>query len=167
MNEKNKKYVVIGLLFLLLVGVIYLVFLKPKDKADKTAGIMVTEEVMPTVDGSVEVDLKLIKKGEASLTVENPPNGTDLIEFEITYMVLNSDIDEGNGEPVPQGAIGKCYKDNGIWSCGESADSSYKIILGTCSSGVCRYHNITGPLKVLLKFTGNYGSKIFEKEYNL
>jgi len=50
-----------------------------------------------------------------------------------------------------------------------NSESEYlkKITLGTCSSGKCVYHEVVGKIKVSLKFTGSYGEKIFEKEYEL
>lgn len=126
-----------------------------------------SDNIFPKVDSSVRVDLKSIKKGEALLSINNAPNNTQSIEFEMSYLVVNKDTGEGGGGNVSQGAIGKCYESNNVWECGEPAPSGRKIILGTCSSGVCRYHDITGPIKVSLKFSGDYGQKTFEKEYTL
>jgi hypothetical protein len=64
--------------------------------------------------------------------------------------------------------IGKCFKTERFWQCGEEdAYGGRKIVLGTCSSGTCRYHNILGPIKLNLKFTGSYGEKIYEKEFKI
>jgi hypothetical protein len=87
-------------------------------------------------------------------------------------LVVNTDVgDEGEGEggSVSQGAIGKCVEIKGLWECGseEPGGQGRKIVLGTCSSGTCRYHNIVGDVKVFMKFTGDYGSKVFEKEFSL
>lgn len=137
---------------------------KPKINTDEQA--VSSDMVFPTVDSSVKVDLRSTKKGEAVLSVNNAPSGTESIEFEMSYLVINEDTGDGGGT-VSQGAIGKCYEVRGIWECGEPSASGRKIILGTCSSGVCRYHNISGPIRISLKFSGSYGDKMFTKEYEI
>jgi hypothetical protein len=136
----------------------------PVSKKDEQT--LSSDNILPTVDSSVKVNLVSTKKGEAVLSIISAPNSTKSIEFEMSYLVVNEDTGEGGGT-VSQGAIGKCYETNNVWECGEPSQSGRKIILGTCSSGVCRYHNITGPIKVSLKFSGNYGEKIFTKEYKI
>lgn len=169
MKPEYKKYAIIAGVVLLLVIVGVFVFGRSKPQKQETSILEPNTDVLPTVDSSVKVELKTIKKGEASLTVDDAPGGTNLIEYELSYLVVNNDFsgDEGEGGTVSQGAIGKCYLDKGSWECGEPGQEGRKIVLGTCSSGVCRYHNITGPIKVYLKFTGDYGSKSFEKEFTL
>ena len=155
-----------GLLAVLLI-VGYIIFSRGSANKQQSSDVEPTEEILPTVDSSVKVDFESIKKGEALLTVKNAPSGTNQIEFELSYMVINADSEEGGSGTVSQGAIGKCTKSNNVWECGEPSASGRKIVLGTCSSGVCRYHNIEGDVNVLLKFTGNYGQKIYEKEFEL
>lgn len=168
MKPEQKKYAIIASVLVVLVLVGFFVF-GPKKPEKKEATILDSEsEVLPTVDASVKVKLESVKKGEALLSVSSAPKGTDLIEYELSYMVVNTDVgDEGEGGSVSQGAIGKCYQKSGVWECGEPGTAGRKIVLGTCSSGVCRYHNIEGDIKVFLKFTGDYGSKVFEKEFSL
>lgn len=168
MKPEYKKYLMIGGLVVLLLIVGLLIFSRANVKKEEVTDIEPTEEVLPTVDASVKVEFKSLRKGEALLTVSNEPKNTDLIEFELSYSVVNTDTSEGGGGTVDQGAIGKCYQVSEIWECGEaSGGRGRKIVLGTCSSGVCRYHDIVGPVKVVLKFSGDYGQKIFEKEYKL
>lgn len=168
MKINYKNYLIIGILLFFLLVISYFLFIKNKNSKESIKNIEPTEIVIPTIDSSVKVDLKLIKKGEISLTIMNEPKKTDLIEFELVYQVLNNDISEGEEGLIEQGALGKCYKIRNYWQCGESDNyGGKKIILGTCSSGVCRYHNIVGKIKIILKFQGDYGQKIFEKDYQL
>jgi len=165
---KEKKNLLI--VFLLVVFATFSVFvLLNKKSAKKNPSTMVipTEELIPTVDSSVKVEFKPLKKGEVVLTVSNEPKDTQQIEFELSYQVVNSDAGEGAEERVEQGVIGKCYRFGTLWQCGEQSGGGRKIILGTCSSGTCRYHNIIGSIKVVLKFSGSYGEKIFEKEFTI
>jgi len=166
---KEKKNLVIAFLLLVLVVIIGFVFLnkKPAKKTSPTV-VVPTEELIPTVDSSVKVEFKPLKKGEVILKVSNEPKNTKQIDFELSYQVVNTDVAEGGEGTVEQGAIGKCYQIKSFWECGEVNNSGgRKIILGTCSSGTCRYHNIVGAIKVVLKFSGSYGEKIFEKEFTI
>ncbi len=164
---KNKKVLAIGVVvFLAVLSIVYFV-VSNQSKNKEALEALENEEVIPTVDASVIVNLRPAKKsGEVTLTVKNAPNGTKSIDYELTYDALST---EGTGENVPQGAIGKCYntKDTRDWTCKQQAESGEAITLGTCSSGACVYHKVVGPIKVTLGFEGSYGKKIFEKEYDL
>lgn len=168
--SKNKIIIVSLLIFLILF--ISLFFLtkgkKQQTKDDNNNQGYETQKLIPTVDSSVQVELKSLKKGEVVLKINNPPKNTETVDFELSYLVENSDLqNEGGQGLVSQGVIGSCYLINKEYQCGEESFQGRKIILGTCSSGVCRYHNIKSPIKVTLKFNGLYGEKIFEKEFDL
>lgn len=163
---KNQKMMIIGgvILVVLLVAGIF-VFNSRQSKQRTSSDGLPEDSIIPTVDGSVVVELEQgAKKGEAILTIKNAPNGTRGIEYTISY---DAESTEGEGGPVPQGAIGKCTKDGNVWQCGEPSAAGRKIVLGTCSSGVCRYHKIIGDVRVSLKFSGDYGERIFEKDYEI
>ena len=168
MKLNHKTMMILGGVFLVLFILSgYWLLVGRKTVSNQNQDVVPFETIAPTIDSSVKVDLKQEKKGEVLLSINNPPNGTSSIEFELSYLVVNVDTGEGESGSVAQGAIGKCYESNSVWECGEPSQSGRKIILGTCSSGVCRYHNITGPIKVSLKFSGSYGNKSFTKEYTL
>jgi len=170
---KEKKNLIIFFSFLILLTillfVINFIFLNRKPKKINGSNMIIpTEELIPTVDSSVKVSFKTLKKGEVLLTITNEPKNTENIDFELNYKVFNNDIVEGEKGTIEQGALGKCYRLNNSWQCGEDdKNGGRKIVLGTCSSGVCRYHDIVGSVKVILKFVGDYGEKIFEKEFNI
>lgn len=169
MNFK-KKYFFGGVIIFLLLLIFSIIFLFNKKPAKKEtpSSEKSQEEVLPTIESSVKVDFQSIKKGEAVLKVFNSPKKTDSIEFEISYFVKNNDVNEGDEGLIEQGVIGKCYQEKDFWSCGQGESSANrKIVFGTCSSGVCRYHNIVGQVNLTLKFTGSYGEKIFNKKYDL
>ena len=163
LKNKNNLVVVIAVTVVLLVGGV-LFFNSTKQGGQGSGEAFPTEEIIPTVDSSVVVDFKgASKKGEAHLTVKNAPAGTKEIEFVLEYDALS---EEGEGA-IPQGANGKCDKKGSVWECGEPAPEGRKIVLGTCSSGVCRYHKIQSKIKVNLQFTGSYGKKAYEGEFEL
>lgn len=166
---KQKKFILATALATLVIFSLILVkfFVKQERQPSK---ILPEEEVLekpiPTVDSAVIVDLKPITKGEISLILKDVPDRTKTIEFELSYESENKDTGEGKST-VLQGAIGKCFEIKDKWECGEPTPNGRKIVLGTCSSGACRYHNIVGPIKVYLRFSGSYGEKIYEEEVNL
>lgn len=164
--EKNKLWIILGGLFVLVFIVGALVIGGKKSAKQTATDSLPQEAIIPTIDSSVNVELKpTAKKGEATLTVQNAPSGTSGIEYTITYDALNADTGEGGAGVVPQGVTGKCERSGSLWQCGEPSLIGKKIVFGTCSSGVCRYHQIQGNVKVSLKFNGSYGDKIFEKDY--
>lgn len=165
--DKKTKMIFGGVFLFLFILLGYYMFFGRKTNNNKINEQTVSSDsIFPTVDSSVKVSLTSFKKGEAILSINNAPTGTKSIEFEMSYLVINQDTGEGGGT-VSQGAIGKCYEVSQVWECGEPSQTGRKIILGTCSSGVCRYHNIEGPIKVSLKFSGSYGEKVFSKEYKI
>jgi len=110
-------------------------------------------EVFPTVDASTTVELKADRlKREVTLTIEGIPSGTTDIEYEMSY------IAEGD---LPKGVIGT------IEVKGKTTIEKTGITLGTCSSGACVYDKGVKSIKVALKFNGAYGSRSFEKEFDI
>lgn len=154
-NIMKNKVVLIGGAVVLIVFVLAGVFLLSQRGGKTTTvtkGIAPTEEVIPTVDSSVRVELSYSIPGkEALLSISAIPNGTTSMDYELSYLTAKQGL---------QGVIGTITTDNG---------SSYekKLTLGTCSSGTCVYHDVVGKIRVTIKFNGNYGEKLFEKEYEL
>lgn len=155
MKNLNKKYLILGISFLLICGSIFFVFNKfNKKKFDKENKTKVpTEVVIPTVDSSVLVNLTSTIAGkEVLLSIKNIPSGTSSIDYELSYQTTKQGL---------QGVIGTINLEN------NQKNYEKKITLGTCSSGSCVYHQVVGEIKLNLKFIGNYGERIFEKEFLL
>jgi hypothetical protein len=164
--KDKKKLGITVVVLLVVIGIVYFIVAN-QAKNKQALEALENEEIIPTVDASVIVELKAAKKaGEVTLTVKDAPKGTKSIEYELTYDAMST---EGTGEKVPQGAIGRCYNKSGTqnWNCKQQQESGEAITLGTCSSGTCVYHKVVGPIKVTLSFEGSYGKRIFEKEYDL
>jgi len=166
---KKRFYPLFAFVFLVLGIFIFFLFKNNRLKKKESFSLVVpTEILIPTVDSSVKVDFKSFKKGEIVLTIANAPKGTKEIDFELSYQAINTDVGDGGEGTVEQGIIGKCFKVLESWQCGEEDNvGGRKIVLGTCSSGVCRYHDVVGPIKLNLKFSGSYGEKIYEKEFKI
>lgn len=151
---KNKKAVIASVVVVILVVVGIVLFTVSQNAAKKQQAdeVLNNEEAIPTVDSSVQVSLKALSgKKDVELTVKGIPNGTESVQYELSYDA------QGQG---PQGAIGTAELH------GERTLSK-KITLGTCSSGTCVYHTVVGGIKLSLLFEGGYGQKSFEKEYDL
>jgi len=152
MKTEHKKYFLIGGLVLVLLIIGFLFFVKGKVSQEQVKEAEPTEQVLPTVDSSVKVSLSGVNANrEVSLEVKNIPSKTESIDYELSYQTASQGL---------QGVIGT------VTTEGKSSKVK-KLTLGTCSSGTCVYHQVVGKIKLTLKFTGEYGEKIFEKEYEL
>jgi hypothetical protein len=153
---KNKKMLVILVIVsMLIIGGVILKVKRSRqttqEESVKKEEVLPKSEVVPTVDSSVSVNLTSKDKKEAILTIENIPNSTLNIEYELSYLA------SGN---LPKGVVGTI-------EVGSKESVERKITLGTCSSGSCVYDQGVTSIKVNLKFNGDYGSKLFEREFEI
>lgn len=154
MNSNTKQYVIIGAVLLVLVGVAIFVMTgmgRGKEQANEKETVFEKPtNVIPTVDSSVMVDIKGNK--DAVITVKGIPAGTEEIEYDLTYDTSTGSVEGVFGSIEISGDEGTVEKD---------------IMFGTESSGVKRYHQITGKVKGTFKFSGEYGQKLLEKEFSV
>lgn len=152
MKPENKKNFLIGGVVILLLIVGYFLFFRNNSSQQQSTEVEPTEIVLPTVDSSVKVGLEGINGNkEVNLSVDQIPGETESVDYELSYQTASQGL---------QGVIGM------VTTEGKSSFEK-KLTLGTCSSGACVYHQVVGKIKLTLKFTGDYGEKIFEKEYEL
>lgn len=148
----GKKILMIGVaVILLLIGGIYVLNSNKQKKVEKPKENLQTE-VIPTVDATVTVDLELPSGShEVGLSIDGVPAGTQTVDYELSYNTQEQGL---------QGVIGTAKVEG---------EKNYRkdITLGTCSSGKCVYHEVVGAIKLSLRFNGDYGTKIFEREYSL
>lgn len=112
-------------------------------------------EPIPTVGPEVKVKLVSIQpKKEVKLVVEGVPAKTTSIEYEFTYSTKEQDS---------EGVFSTAKLKEGETAFPKAFER--QITLGTCSKNVCRYHDITSDVVVRLKFEGEYGSRLFQKEF--
>lgn len=151
----NKRQIVIGvaILVLLIGGIVVFGLRKSIGTSTQTSASQPTDTIMPTVDSSVIVQLTPQNGGkQINLSVDNMPNGTTTMEYEISYKATNREA---------PGIFSVLTLDSGERNWEKTFD------VGTCSSGKCIYDQVDGPMKVRLKFSGNYGDKLFEKDFNI
>lgn len=112
------------------------------------------DEVLPTIDASVAVDL--VRSGEhaVNLTIKNIPADIQSIEYELSYLT---------GQGLPKGALsGRPIE----LKPGEK-EFSREILLGTCSKNVCVYDEGVSEFTLVLKFNSASGARVFQKKYSL
>ena len=147
----NKKIYIGGLVVLVVLLIGFFVFGRKQANKVTVEDVSPTDQILPTVDSSVKVSLtSQTGNKEMLIKVSNMPNNTQLVDYELSYQTAQQGL---------QGVIGTVTNE------GNSFEK--KLTLGTCSSGTCVYHQVVGKIKLTLKFTGEYGEKIFEKEYEL
>lgn len=126
----------------------------PKKATDEVTPTI--QEVLPTVDSSVQIDLSFAdNKKSMILNIKNIPSQTDSIEYEISYMT---------GSGLPKGNIGtiRITNEKAVTRSGE------ELTLGTCSRGKCVYYEGITKVSLSLKFHKADGSSsIFQKDYSL
>ena len=161
---ENKKKLIIGAcVVLVLLGVWYVTNLTKKNSGLGTESVLENEPTIAPVDKSVIVTLEeSVKKGEIEVDIKNAPVGSKKTEMELTYNREKRPEDETDSDVIPDGVLAGCEFKSGQRSCHKTG-----ITLGTCSSGVCRYHTVVGSIKLSIIFSGSYGERIFEKEYKL
>lgn len=160
--KKNTKIIVAVLIAVAACVLVFVILALRKPapaKVTKTSTLLESQEdtePIPTVGADVKVRLQSVQaKQEVKLIVDGVPEKTKSIEYEFTYSTSEQDSE-------------------GIFSTaklkpGETAFPRVferQITLGTCSRNVCRYHKITSDIMVRLKFEGEYGSKLFEKNFD-
>jgi hypothetical protein len=152
LDDKKIPYLAIPVL-LILLGVGFYFFNRGRVKTQSEVKTMPTSEIIPTVDGSVKVDLAMTSQGkEVILKVQKIPAETESIDYELSYKTKAQGL---------QGIIGTITLTEG------EREYQKKLTLGTCSSGTCVYHQVVGSINLTLRFMGGYGERIFEKEYEL
>ena len=138
---------------LVLVGIIGGLFISQK-RQPVVEQVQKKEEVgaIPTVDASTKVSLSPVQGNkEIILKGSGLPTNTTSVDYELSYDT------KGQGK---QGVIGTIMSVSG-------SSFEKQMTLGTCSSGRCVYHEVVGAIQVTLKFTGDYGEKVFSKDFTL
>ena len=163
MDKQKKMIIGVVLAVVLLFGIWFAVNSNNKNKDGGTQSVLENEPTVVPVDSSVVVTLKsAVKKGEVIIEVKNAPDGSKKAEMELTYNREKRPEDETDSDVIPDGVLAGCDFKSGQKSCVKEG-----ITLGTCSSGVCRYHTVVGKIKLSILFSGSYGERSFEKEDSL
>lgn len=159
--QKNTKIIIaVGILLVSVLIVLGLIFMRKPAQVEvkKTSQLLESQEdtePIPTVGPEVRVKLVSVREGqEVKLVVDGVPAKTKIIEYEFTYSTSEQDSEGVFSTAKPKE--------------GEAVFPSTferQITLGTCSRNICRYHQITSDVTVRLKFEGEYGSLLFQKDF--
>ncbi|MBI4067498.1 hypothetical protein HY407_03870 [Candidatus Gottesmanbacteria bacterium] len=153
---KKFHFIIIGVVLTLLV-IGFLTFKNlNSSEVNETDDLATPTEALPTIDSSVVVDLDFTaNKKSMILTISNIPEGTETIDYEISYLT---------GEGLPKGNIGSLK----VEGKSEVKRSGEELTLGTCSRGKCVYYEGVTKVSLSLKFKKSDGSAaIFQKDYDL
>lgn len=149
---QNKKIIIVFGIMIIVLVILFITLNKPKPKKEEPQeDVLPKSEIIPTVDANVEVMLVSKSNKEVVLTVNKIPSGTTSIEYELSYLAKGD---------LPKGVIGTIPIETE-----ENIERS--ITLGTCSSGKCVYDQGVESIKVSLKFVGDYGGRLFEREFEI
>lgn len=149
----SKQQMIVGGVVLVLLLIVGFFLFRGRGGQGEIAEETVIEDLIPTVDASVKVALESADATgrEVVLTASSIPSGTSSVDYELSYQTASQGL---------QGVIGTVTAIKG-------RAFEKTLTLGTCSSGACVYHQVVGKVKVTLKFNGDYGEKLFEKEFSL
>ena len=163
MNKQKKIIVGVVCAVVVIFGIWFASNANNKNKGQGTENVLENEPTIAPVDSSVIVSLEEAgRKGEVEISVKNAPEGTKKAEMELTYNRAARAEDDTDSDVIPDGVLTGCDFKSGQRSCVKTG-----ITLGTCSSGVCRYHSVVGGIRLSIIFSGSYGERSFEKEYKL
>lgn len=151
---KNQQNIIIGVVTaIIVVSLVGLVASNKKSNVKKSSVELPQTEAIPTLDSSVQVQLTGKNRGRAvELSIDNIPDQTTSIEYSMSYQTKQQGL---------QGIIGTIEVKSG------EKKRSVSRELGTCSSGTCIYHEVDGKIKLELKFSGVYGERIYDKEFEM
>lgn len=152
-KPKSKKFLVITAIAVILVFIgSSLLILNNKNNTSSTTET--DEDVsLPKADPNIKVDLSPKDPGKTVLlSISSLPNNIQTIEYELTYKTADN---------KSEGLFGIIKLNSGENSV------ERELTLGTCSSGVCKYHQVEGKGKLTIKFDGSKGASRFQKEFDL
>lgn len=99
--KKNTVWIVGGILLVFLVAVLLVVNKKSTSTEGSNKEVIPTEAVIPTVSGDVEVDLLPINGAkEVKLAIDNIPDGTNTVEYELSYQTKSQGLQGVISAPI-------------------------------------------------------------------
>lgn len=152
---KNKKVLIgIALIALLAIGGGgYYVMGMNAQKPVETAPVEEDMTVQTLSPEELGLTFEFRKDGHAGKIILTNIKGIKAMEYQVSYQKSEE------GEDIPEGLYGEI--DMKTVANGK-IETEYRDF-GSCSSGKCRYHVITSPIKVTLKITKDDG-KVYQSE---
>lgn len=155
-DMKQKQVIIIGVVVLLLaLGIGYFVQSSQQSKSPQTTEASQVEEDVVQNLSAKELGLSIETRNnnkEVKFVIANP-KGISVYEYEISYTAEGS---------LPRGLTGGPFE---VEPDETKIDSGYKV-LGSCSSGKCKYDTGISEIKLVLKITKTDG-KVYSAEQTL
>lgn len=152
MQDKKLIVAVVIIVVLLLGAGGYFAFGRNTNKTNQPVAI--EEEIQEISPEDLGLEFTARNDGKAVKVAITKPEGISAVEYTISY------TREENGEELPEGLFGEMEIEPGT----DIIETEYRE-LGTCSSGVCRYHKVVSPLELVLKITKD--GKIYQAQETL
>lgn len=151
---KDKKILaaIVAVILLLAGGGYYVMGMKtpPPVEEEVVEDEFAVETLSPEEIG---LDFVFREDGKAGKIIIANAKGIKAVEYQLSYEKNQE------GEVVPEGLIGEIDMTK---ASGGKVETEYREF-GTCSSGKCRYDDVTTPIKVTLKITKDDG-KVYQSE---
>ncbi|HVZ12021.1 MAG TPA: hypothetical protein VG965_03245 [Patescibacteria group bacterium] len=153
--KKNKIVVIVIVVVLILAVVGGGYFLMHQSSSDGSAAAPAdqTQNVKDVKPEDIGLDLSLVQNKQAVEMKVTKLDGIKSLEYELSYNATEV-TDDGDGETadVPKGALSSSPID----VAGKS-EITRDILLGTCSTKVCRYDKVSSDIKVMVKINYSNG----------
>lgn len=173
----KNNIIVIGVIAFLLIGVGIFMLNGKKSSSKKVSTqtqetiIDESEENYAPLDKNVTFKVVRVNNDEdLAFEIQNIPAGTTNLEYQVSYTRKTiKGKDEGDaGDTIDDGAFGNVpaseFINNGFSNIPAPNNPRKPIKLGTCSSGRCVLHSITGPINIMIVFNGSYGKQKLEQK---
>lgn len=159
---KNKLFLIGVIVVVILIGAGVWFFMgRGGSSGDQAAGDDISQNVVTVKPEEIGLVLTPRADGKAITMKITKLNGIKSIEYDVSYDA--NVIDEGETVTVPRGVVGSAI----LVMPGDS-EVSRDLDLGTCSRNVCKYDDVVGPVKFVLKVTYTSGKVAsVEKSINI
>lgn len=152
-EPKKKNPLIFVVIFILIIGLVWggARILGIGGGSGSSGPAPTATPFLPPADPNIVVELIPLTSGQTvDLRISKIPNDIASVEYELKYKTNN--------------------KTEGVFGTAQVEDSrvTREITLGTCSSGVCKYHTIPdGKGTLTIKFNSSKGATRFQKEFKL
>jgi len=140
--KKNKIILGVILVIIVVLGAAFVVFRPKAQQGNSNAG-QETQNVKKVTPEEIGLTLALRDDKKAVEMKVTKLEGIKSLEYELDYTATVTE--EGETNDVPRGVLST------IDVKPEDSEITKEILLGTCSSGTCKYDKVTSDIKVIMK----------------
>ena len=151
MDFLKKNKIIVGVIVVIAVALIGAFFFLSGSKSQSpqaTTGDQ-TENVKKISPEDIGLSFSLKDDKKAVILKITKLNGIKSFEYELDYNAIVTE--EGETNEVPRGVLSTIDVTSG------DSELNKEILLGTCSSGTCKYDKVTSDIKLVLKVNYSNG----------